>query len=353
MTTKDTASPAATGDNPQPADEDADAIWQSLDDAEAAQARAQSGADPELDPQSSDTPQSPPAAPQTEPKADGAKAPPADAKPAPQPQSDPFAGVTDEQIRSHPEYRRLALTVNGYQKQIDDLRAQVGKKDAPAPAADAPQQGQQTDKPAPGAKPDAKGLFEGQAFKDAKENYPDVIEPLEQILRGQTEAIQRLEQNLTGLSEDQKKAYYLRQEEVLESLQVGWKQTAASQDFQAWIATQPAFVRDTVQRNGQHIADAGEVASVFDYYKQARAKGTPTPTPAEGGDNNPPSPPPPPPPGSQLSGTRAAQLESSQGPRAKGGAPVATGIPEEGDPEAIWKAFDEEEARNAAAQGHR
>ena len=50
---------------------------------------------------------------------------------------------------------------------------------------------------------------------------------------------------------------------------------------------------------------------------------------------------------SGLSGKRKRQLESQSGARPKGAA-VATGMPEDGDPEAIWDAMDREEARKAS-----
>jgi hypothetical protein len=94
-----------------------------------------------------------------------------------------------------------------------------------------------------------------------------------------------------------------------------------------WVEDQPKAIRDAVARNSDDITDAKAAAQVLSAFKAFL---------------NPPATAPQP---SPQSDKRQRQIGATASPGTGNRQPVVTGIPEDGDPQAIWDAFEKEEAR--------
>lgn len=94
-----------------------------------------------------------------------------------------------------------------------------------------------------------------------------------------------------------------------------------------WVEDQPKAIRDAVARNSEDITDAAAAAKVISAFKAFL------------------NPPETAPQTSPQSDKRQRQIGSAASPGTSSRQPVVAGIPEEGDPQAIWDAFEKEEAR--------
>lgn len=101
--------------------------------------------------------------------------------------------------------------------------------------------------------------------------------------------------------------------------------------FRAWVDDQPKRIRETVARNANDIVDAKATAEVIAAFKAHL---------------NPPAPEPEPKPSPNAS-RRERQIGASASPGGTMRKPVVSGIPEEGDPQAIWDQFEAEDQRKA------
>lgn len=117
-----------------------------------------------------------------------------------------------------------------------------------------------------------------------------------------------------------------------------------AQAFKAWTADQPLRIRQAVDNNFHEITNAAEIIPViaaFDAFLHPEP--APAPAPARNGAAPAPTPNPP------LNDRRSRQLDATASPHRSGGRPTVSGIPENGDPEEIWKAFDAAERAEARA----
>ena len=97
--------------------------------------------------------------------------------------------------------------------------------------------------------------------------------------------------------------------------------------WQTWVEDQPKAIREAVARNSVDITDASSAAKVLSAFK---AFLNPPVTAQQ------PSP---------QSDRRQRQIGSAASPGGSSRQPVVAGIPENDDPQAIWDAFEKEEAR--------
>jgi ABC-type nitrate/sulfonate/bicarbonate transport system substrate-binding protein len=94
-----------------------------------------------------------------------------------------------------------------------------------------------------------------------------------------------------------------------------------------WVEDQPKAIRDAVARNADDITDAAAASKVLSAFKAYL---------------NPPATAPQP---SPQSDKRQRQIGATASPGTSNRQPVVTGIPEDGDPQAIWDALEKEDAR--------
>jgi len=193
------------------------------------------------------------------------------------------------------------------------------------------------------AKPSREIPAAREAIAGIKEDYPELAAPLD-----------KLAEAVDGTRDDAKKAADASLEaDTAELNAIIAENTAtlvekhpdyvdvlksAGQRFADWVNDQPLRIRKAAALNAQYIADPAAAIEVVEAFKKHLGL---TPAPAA------PAAPVTPAPQPALDDRRARQLEGSATPQRSGGRPVISGIPEEGDPKAIWDAFDAQERQRA------
>ncbi|RFC65012.1 hypothetical protein DYI37_03865 [Fulvimarina endophytica] len=176
-----------------------------------------------------------------------------------------------------------------------------------------------------------------------KEDYPEIAGPLQQALA----AVQGDVATLAEAEEGRRSAAQTELSEFLQTEADEFSQQhpdfeeVVRQDagrFTAWVDDQPKAVRDAFARNAQTIVNAAEASNVASLYKAflgmgeaAAAAATQTGKPS-------------------LDARRQRQLQSTANPSRASRRPASSGIPEEGDRDEIWDAFERAEAAQAAAR---
>jgi DNA repair exonuclease SbcCD ATPase subunit len=238
--------------------------------------------------------------------------------------SDVWANATPEQLAARDalvaERQRLEQAdrsnrgrVSALQRQIDGLRR---------PAAEG------------GGEPAKPKALQSEKGKKLREEYPEIAEPV-------AEEIETLRGEVADLKDRARKDAIAEQTEQLEEQHKDWQAVAASDDFGKWVASQPEYVREAVMRNADEIVNAVEAGDVISRFKSSRSAQRSDTPPAPNGQQA----------GGKTTGSlsdrRRRQLESSSTARSRGPG-VAQGIPEDGDEEALWKAWDEHDRRRSA-----
>lgn len=211
-------------------------------------------------------------------------------------------------------------------RQIDDLRAQLTKP--PADEADGKDDG---DKPSV-----------QEALKELGEDYPEVAEVLERISGDLDAKVSRLsaaEESRHKAAQDQMAAHVEIEGNKVEEAHPGYvafvKENVDA--YLAWVDDQPKRIRDAAAANDGAIVDAAAAIEVIDGFKKHLGI-----EPAKAPANDPE-------PDPKLNDKRQRQLNGSASPRKPGGKAVVSGIPEDGDEEAIWNAMEEAEERERRA----
>jgi len=177
-------------------------------------------------------------------------------------------------------------------------------------------------------------------------DYPEIAKPLESKLApitakiSQFEAIERSRQQAA----DQQMDLELQaNERLLEERHPGWDKYLHQYGpaFGAWIVDQPLRIRQAFVTNQEAIIDPYSAIETLDAFKTFVDQHT-QPSQAQQ----------PAAPQQRLNPRRAAQLAGSASPHAAGSRPTVSGIPEDGDPQAIWNSFrdidpDEKKYRSA------
>lgn len=236
-----------------------------------------------------------------------------------------FEEVRKRADEAEHRYRSDAGRIAALQRQIDDL-----KKGGTAHGA---AEGT-TDKDA------APTVLASEKWKSLKQEYPEVAEPLEAVLSEMESRNHRLEKELSAIGSDRRQAARDEQDAIVRTRHQDYDAFLGqnSQQFMAWKEEQPRYVQEAIQRNWEGIVDANEFVDILDRFKShIGASGSPGHEPPGSGKSQ------------QLAAKRERQRQSLAAPRTSGPS-VASGIPEDADPEVIWKAFEEQDRRKAAAQ---
>lgn len=117
-------------------------------------------------------------------------------------------------------------------------------------------------------------------FLKVKEEYGDVIAPLEKVIKhlsgklkeveGRTE---RHERDLSGLTTAQTNEYVAEQSAALTAKHNDWVSIVQSDDFEGWLNDQPEEIQALVKKNAARIVDAKAGARALDLYKSDRGIG--------------------------------------------------------------------------------
>ncbi|MCA0276255.1 MAG: hypothetical protein LCH86_09635 [Proteobacteria bacterium] len=171
-----------------------------------------------------------------------------------------------------------------------------------------------------------------------QQDYPDIGQPL-------TKALEKIDGKLDQLSASEKADLESARSELNDLVSTETNRLLAvhpdyedvlkknGKAFVAWVEDQPRAMRDAAHQNADYISDSDAAIRVVEGFKRhlGLIKADPAPTPA---------PDPQPAPQPKLDDRRQRQIQGSASPHGKVGRPTVSGIPEEGDPKAIWDAFD-------------
>ena len=181
-------------------------------------------------------------------------------------------------------------------------------------------------------------------LEQLREEYPELAEPLIEYIRdletkvaGVDEIGQTVKQ-LQTVEQSREQAYISQQEHTLSQTHPDWQPVLQNNGatFQAWIEDQPKAIREAAMRNANQIVDAQAAADVIARFKQHLGMASAQPQQAQEAEPKP-----------KLNDKRQRQMDALASPRGGRGRPVASGVPEDADPEAIWDAFDALEARQS------
>jgi hypothetical protein len=180
--------------------------------------------------------------------------------------------------------------------------------------------------------------------------YPEIATPLQQKLAPITEKLQQFDATLKSRQEAadlQMDAELNANERMLEERHPGWDEYLRENGaaFVAWINDQPLVLRQAFMTNKEAIIDPYSAIETLSAFKNF-----------VGSNNQPPQPEAQAQPAAVntqgLNSRRAAQLAGSASPQAVGSRPTVSGIPQDADPEALWKAWaavDPEEKKYRSA----
>ena len=118
-----------------------------------------------------------------------------------------------------------------------------------------------------------------QKMKQLQEDYPEIAEPVIEMLAMQREQLGTVTQQLETVAQDRHAAFVAHQQALLEQVHPDWQVVASSPDFQQWMATQP----EGLQKLGESY-DARETSTILGLFKTeagiaARAAAPLAPTP--------------------------------------------------------------------------
>ena len=149
-------------------------------------------------------------------------------------------------------------------------------------------------------------------LKAFSEEYPEIAKPLEKMRQKDERRIETLEARLAAENDESRATAEEKQEAYLTDNHADWKQITAMPEFSQWVNTQPAYVLQAAERNGQKIVDGYEAAHLVESFKASLPSQEPS---DEESDSS-----------KSLAGKRKRQIESagsvkSKGPGASSGAP--------------------------------
>lgn len=237
-----------------------------------------------------------------------------DSQPADEPADDPWSSVPEDLRAAHKaavseleQFKHRASSDAGrasaFQRKAEQLESELAalKK---APAADGA---------AKEAAQDAQEFLEDPEFAAFREEYPEVAKPIEKVIKTLQAKAERLEREFGVISGDRHQQQIAKQEELLTQLHPDWKTATASPQFVQWYQGAPPGLRADIERHGNQIGDAQEVAKILDVFKAATGFG------ANGASRSGVT---------NLSAKRQRQLESAAAPAGRGVGP-SSGAPDD------------------------
>lgn len=121
-------------------------------------------------------------------------------------------------------------------------------------------------------------------FKAIREDYPEIVEPLETALKRKDAKIEALSGEVNALKGVSQEEAESRELEALTARNPNWAQSINHTDFTAWVDTQPRYVKDIVTRNYKGIVDHEESYDIIHKFEQAVGISYDKSAPAEGNE---------------------------------------------------------------------
>lgn len=236
--------------------------------------------------------------------------------------------------------------LSALQRQLNELLAGQRQSGA-APSGAANQGAHGAGQAGADGKSDGADYLASNEWKQFADEYPEVAGPLEKIIGSLQEKVVRQEKFLSAIGEERQQAALEEQARLLTEEHPDWQDVTADPEFGPWLMRQPRHIREAAERNAKAIVDYQEAADVVGRFKQYRELhkqgGIAHPSNArsgarssEGRESS----------NHRLSAKRQRQLEAATSARTRSPA-VVNGIAEDGDPETIWRQWDEYERRQA------
>lgn len=213
-----------------------------------------------------------------------------------------------DELADDPKALKAALEaaksdVETLRKDFHAYKSQEGRRQAAAngknvPGVEVPKTAAVDDAAAKAApKKDEDDPLTSPEFLKVKEEYGDVITPLEKVikhLQSKLEAVEgrtaTAEKDLSGLTAEKANEFVATETATLASKHKDWLTIVQSEDFEKWLQDQPTEVQGLVLKNADRIVDAKAGARAIDFYKSDRGIGRePAPAkdaPPAGGKSN-------------------------------------------------------------------
>jgi hypothetical protein len=270
-----------------------------------------------------------------------AEAPPEEKTSEPAPADDPWAAAPEPLRQSYEDVKKQLARAQHAERSMAgryrSLRAQMASE--PTKTTAAPTNGAATEQPA-----DKPADRIESAFAKLAEDYPDIAGPLKDAFGALRTDNEHVGQQVAALHDERRNDAAHEQEALLTEAIPDWLQLSGDGRFAPWLNEQPRHIREAAQRNGNGIVDAEEAADVMGRFKawkewtDGQANGQQqTQQPAASAVTPKPSP-------SPLELKRQQQRASAVTVRSRGSAPATSIIPEDGDPDMIWKQFSQQGA---------
>lgn len=246
---------------------------------------------------------------------------------------DPWANATPEQKAAHvadvAQISKLEQSDRSQRGRIGALQRRINESQPTKAAIDQ-------------AAEEAAGKAPTDRWKEFEGEYPEVAGPAGERISGVENTVSEVIETVAELKAAMRDVDLDEQKTLLTEAHDDWEDVIAAPEFYAWLDDQPRHMQEAAVRNGKDIVDAAEAADVIGRYKASRdaqaEEVDPTPdADAEISAENAE-------PGTTLSDKRQRQLAAAASTPA-GGPSVATGIPEDGDEDAIWDAISKQEER--------
>lgn len=247
---------------------------------------------------------------------------------APEPLRTAYQELTQERDAFEHRIKSDNGRVGALQRQVNDLKNNIAKLTKPA---------------------DADPNAAVQAISGLAEEYPEIAGPLKDIvgtLQAQIDTVKTADDRRQKASDLDTAGHIEVETAALEAEHPGYIEFIKDngQEFVTWLNSQDDATRATFAKNQEYILDANAASKVIRGFKTHLASKTAPkddPAPNTEGDKVPPKKDNP-----QLDSRRQRQLEGSASPASKGRGPQLSGIPESGDEEALWEAWEKHDRAN-------
>lgn len=153
------------------------------------------------------------------------------------------------------------------------------------------------------------------------DDYPEVAGPMIGVVKQLGQQISAM----TAAQQSQAALSAAREELRLEEIEPGWGSFVGQRlgEFRTWLDDQPRAIREAGYRNAQAVVSADEAATVIRRFREhVEGASSPQAQPPQADPKD--------------AARRQRQLAATASPRGAS-RPVASGIPEDGDPEALFK----------------
>lgn len=183
----------------------------------------------------------------------------------------------------------------------------------------------------------------GPKLDKLKADYPDIAETIEEVVSDIRKDIEPVKGQVQQFSRERSELLLDANQEALLQAHPDFVEQTSGKTFAEWLHRQPENIKAMVRNNNDGIVNLDEAKSVMTLFKAENGiplKPAPQPATADGGGGKSEN---------KLPDKRERQMEGAATGKSRSSPPITSGVPEDGDPKALWDAWDREE--KAAARG--